>query len=206
MNTNNANPPQVGTSDRRQRIGLLLVFGVLVILVFCGFRAVGCLHLGSETSALRAVLMDSTEPGWKKRITIRVGGFTTALIRTGLQFAELPPEARAALNCVQGGEVGVYELDHQPRRADRGLLVAAMDKAMEKRGWTRVVGVIQEDQLVTIYLPAKGTSSKHLECCLAVLSHRNFVVAEARGNPEPLMQVLIKRFELEQNRRELAQQ
>jgi hypothetical protein len=200
------NPPLTTAPGRRQRIGLLIIFGVLVILVFCGFRAVGCLHLGSETNALRAALMDSTEPGWKKRITIRVGRFTTALARTGLQFVQLPPEARAALDSVQGGEVGVYELDHQPHCADRSHLFVAMDKAMEKKGWTRIVGVAQQDQLVSIYMPAKGFSSNRIQCCLAVLSHRELVVVAAHGNPEPLMQVLMKKFELEQRHRELARQ
>ncbi len=205
MNANPANPPVPDAPVRRQRIGLLVVFGVLVVLVFCGFRAVGCLHLGSETNALRAVLMSSTEPGWKKRITIRIGSFTTALVRVGLRFVDLPPEARAALDCVQGGEVGVYELDHEPGCAPRGPLLAAMDKAMERRSWTRVVGVVQGDQLVTIYVPAKPSSSSRLQCCLAVLSHRELVVAAARGNPEPLIQVLAKRLELEKKRHELAQ-
>jgi hypothetical protein len=80
-----------------------------------------------------------------------------------------------------------------------------MDKAMEKKGWTRIVGVAHEEELVAIYMPANRSSSNRIQCCLAVLSHRDLVVVAAHGNPEPLMQVLMKRFELEQRHRELAQ-
>ena len=60
---------------------------------------------------------------------------------------------------------------------------------MTKRGWQRVVGVVEERQLVAVYMPQRGVSERRMKCCVAVLNDRDLVVVSARGNLEPLLAI-----------------
>ncbi|MGH7967363.1 MAG: hypothetical protein ACREIC_01410, partial [Limisphaerales bacterium] len=77
----------------------------------------------------------------------------------------------------------------------RGVILDRADKAMTRRGWVRVVGVIQENQLVAVYLPRNGISSSRMKACVAVLDGRDLVVVSARGNLEPLMDIVEKHLD-----------
>jgi hypothetical protein len=124
-----------------------------------------------------------------------VGGITTALVRGGSRFFHLPPEPRAALDALHGADVGVYNLPEDPGYVERGAILTRADKAMAARGWDRVVGVIQEHDLVAVYLPHKRISLRNVRCCVAVFSGRDLVVVSAKGNIEPLLALVEKRIE-----------
>jgi hypothetical protein len=172
--------------------------------MMCAIAVVGMLHLGSEATILRKILMSSVPGTWDKKIAIRVGGITTALVRGGSRFFKLPPEPRAALDSLHGAEVGVYNLREEPGYVERGPILTRADKAMAARGWDRIVGVVEENNLVAVYMPHKKVSARNLRCCVVVFSGRDLVVVSARGNVEPLLALAEKHIEPELKRSLLA--
>ena len=148
-------------------------------------------RLGSDARALRNSLVKSSGADWDQRIALNVGGMTLGATRTGLSFANLPPEARAALQSVRGVEVGIYQLSSE-EQPDRAAMLNAADKAMTARGWYRVVGVIAEGKLVTVYMPEKETSLRRMKCCVMVSDGENMVIASADANLQPLVNCAFK--------------
>jgi len=196
-------PPAIQPSSRF-RTGYIVLGAIGLFLMVCGIGVVGMFQLGSETTILRKTLMSSVAGNWDKKISIRVGGITTALVRGGSRFLKLPPEPRAALDSLNGAEVGVYNLREEPGYVERGPILARADKAMATRGWDRVVGVVQENDLVAVYMPHKKLSARNLRCCVVVFSGRDLVVVSARGNVEPLLALAEKHIEPDLKRSLLA--
>jgi hypothetical protein len=162
---------------------LLAAFFMGVFVVWGFFR------LSSESEALRESLMGSVQGKWDKKIGLHVGVFSTALVRAGSRFFEMPPEPRAALEAIRSVEFGIYELREDPGPIDAGAILARADKAMSGRGWQRAVGVVHEHQVVAVYLPRREVRLGSLKCCLLVLESRNLVVLSAKGNLEPLVEL-----------------
>jgi hypothetical protein len=167
-----------------------------VLLVFFGFALLAAagvasyFRLSSETTALRRSVMASVPGHWDKKIAVNIGYFTMGLVRCGTHFIKMPPEPRAAMNALSGAEVGVYKLQEEPQAADARAIFASADKAMQRRGWERIVGVAKERELVAVYMPRKGLSLEHMRCCVMVWHGRELVVASARGNLAPLMDLV----------------
>ena len=179
----------------KPRKGYLLLLVVLLVPLVCAFGVRGYFRLSSETKALRQTVMSAIPGQWNKRFAVHVGWLTMDLVRAGSQFVNLPPEPRAALEALHGAEVGVYKLDHDPVRIDAGAIFAAADRAMKTPGWERIVGVVEADQLVAAYVPARAVSAKRMACALVVLHQRDLVVVSARGNLQPLLQIAGRKLE-----------
>jgi hypothetical protein len=174
----------------------LALFILLCLPVLCVIGVTGYFRLGSETKALRQAMMGATPNQWEKQVAVNVGSLTLGLIRAGTRFLDLPPEARAALSALRGANVGVYQLQSDRFSGDRLAILAQADRAMKARGWERVVGVVEREELVAIYLPRKGGSTGSIRCCLGVLDDRHLVIVSARGNLDPLIDVLGGRLDL----------
>ena len=54
------------------------------------------------------------------------------------------------------------------------------DHAMAKRGWSRLVGVINENDVVLIYVLTDMTDGDPIEVCLAVVNDEELVVASTQ--------------------------
>lgn len=160
----------------------------LTIIVAVG-GVTSYLRLGSQTSALRDGLIQCVPGDWKKRVVVNVGGITMALVRTGLKFVKLEPQARAAVNTVRGAEVGVFELRGAPRDIDSGAILGRTDRAMARQGWERAVGVSHDRQLVAVYFPRRKLSPGRVRGCVLVFDGRTLVVVSARANIEPLLEL-----------------
>jgi hypothetical protein len=164
----------------------------LVLCLFC-LPLLGALgiasyfRLSSETRALRSSVMESVPGKWNQQIAVNVGGWTLGLVRFGSSFFNLPPEAKAALQFLQGAEVGVYELQGSSPTLNYSRVLTAADQSMKKRGWERIVGVVQGRQLVAVYMPRALSGIKQMECRVVVLDEHDLVVVSARGNPESLL-------------------
>ena len=199
-------PPNSTNTDRPGRIqaGYVVLAVVLLFLTACAIGVVGIFHLSSESTVLRQSVMGSVAGTWDKKIAIHVGSIVTALVRGGSRFFNLPPEPRAALDAVHACEVGVYNLRDEPGSVERGMILTRADKAMARRGWDRAVGVIQENQLVAVYVPHKKVSLGNLRCCVLVFSGRDLVVVSARGNAEPLLALAEEHMQPELKRKLLA--
>lgn len=168
---------------------------IVCLLAFCGIGVAGFFRLGSETRALRGALMRTVAGQWDKRFAVHVGSLTLGLARVGSRFVPLPPEPRAAFDALRGAEVGVYRLQQRPEPVDATAILRAADQAMRERSWSRVVGVVNDNTIVGVYVPDRGRSPGRAACCLMVLQHRNLVVASVRGNLGPLWELAAQRLD-----------
>jgi hypothetical protein len=180
---------------------------VLIPLLTLGGLALGVasyFHLSSDTRALRSELTRASGAEWQQQIGLSVGNVTLGLVRAGLSWTPIEPEARAALRTVRGVEVGVYELAAGTERPDRTAMLAAADSVMNARGWERVVGVLDGGQLVGVYLPAEMGSPQRVKACVVVLDGKQLVVVSARANLEPLLECLRRQHDWHAEVRSLA--
>jgi hypothetical protein len=143
-------------------------------------------RLSSSSQALGSAIMESAPGHWHKRVAVNVGYLTLGLVRFGSSFFHLAPEPRAALQSLYRGEVGVYQLDEPIPLPDYALILRTADKSMRRRGWERIVGFTQGRQFVAIYAP-NNVRLKGVSCCVAVLEEQNLVIASARGDISPLL-------------------
>jgi len=147
-------------------------------------------HLSSDTRALREGLMKASGAEWRQQICLNLGSFTFGAARAGLAFVPLDPEARAAVSAVRGAEVGIFQLTSDRNRPDNAAMLTIADEVMNGHGWERVVGVLHEEQLVGVYLPAKTISARRAKCCVMVFDGRQLVLVRANANLEPLLECL----------------
>ena len=190
MNSTPVPPAKSSTAFLCLFLGLVIVPSALMGLLVLGVT--GYFRLSSDTRALRSGLIAASGADWHQKIALNVGGFTLGLARAGLSFVPLDEPARAALQTVRGGEVGIFELSAEKKLPDRAAMLVAADKAMGARGWERAVGVMDEHDLVAIYVPVKNVSLKRLHCCVLVFDGRQMVLVSARTNPQPLVECLLK--------------
>lgn len=196
-------PPQIKPASHL-RVGHVVLMGLPLVFLLGVVGVTGYFRLGSDTAALRESVMAPSSGQWHRKIAVHVGWFTTSLVRFGSRWLKLEAEPRAALESLHGVEVGVYELepDGAPYRFNAAL--ARADKAMLRRGWERIVGVSQEQQLVAVYLPHRALSTHNIKCCVLVFNGHDLVVASVRGNLEPLMAIAEKHLQPAPNNFPLA--
>jgi hypothetical protein len=161
-------------------------------------------HLSSDTRALRNRLMEASGVEWRQQIGLNIGRFTFGAVRAGLSFVTLDPEARAAVQAVRGAEVGIYELVSERSHPDGAAMLAVADKVLNDRGWERVVGVLDGEELVSVYLPAKTISARRVKCCVVVFDGQRMVMVRATANLEPLLECLRNQTDIRANLRSLA--
>jgi len=193
MNT----PPQyqpIGGAKHSISVLRWFVYLMLVGLGLFALAALGVtsyLQLSSDTAALRDAVQEASRAEWRKVVALNIGDATFLLVRAGLSCAKIPEEPRAALNSIRACEVGVYEAAGGAS-ADRAVMIARADKAMNRRGWERIVGIRDREDLVAVYVPRKIDSPKNVRGCVLVFDGRQLVVVSAKGNLEPLVELALK--------------
>jgi len=192
--------PEVGPAPAfsghfRFRKWHLTVLLILCLPLCCVIGIAGYFRLSSESRVLRGSLMESVGGQWDKKFAIHVGGLTMGVVRLGSHFIHLAAEPRAALDTLHGAEVGIYRLREEPASLDAAAIFNSMDRAMKARGWDRVVGVARERELVAVYIPRKVFRPAKISCCVMVFHDRELVIASARGNLEPLLEIARKRID-----------
>lgn len=171
----------------KKRLWGKLQIACVVGLVTIGLT--GCFRVSSDVGALRDSVMKAAHAEREERIEIGVGPLTLNLARAGLSFVDLEPEARTVLHAVRSAEVGVYKLRNERQRLNHATMLSAADKTMAARGWDRVVGVLNRNELVAIYVPGNVRSTRNLKVCLVTVNGHELIVASARSNLEPLMEL-----------------
>jgi hypothetical protein len=148
------------------------------------------LHVSGEVAAMRDSVLESTAVDGDTEIELSVGPLIFGMLRTGLNFVELEPEVRSALGAVRGTSVGVYRVDRSGW--DQSEMMAKVDAAMSRRGWERLVAVLENQQCVLAYLPARIPSPRDLRLSVLVLDGEQLVVTYARVNPEPVFELALR--------------
>jgi len=202
------NPSSLPPVPRRSA-GCLWLWGFLaaplLLLVVLAAGVASCFRLGSDARALRNELIKSSGVEWRQQIALNAGCLTLGAVRAGLSCVKLDPGARAALQSVRNAGVGVYQLPSGTPPPDRAAMLAAADTAMTARGWERVVGVIDGQDLVTVYMPGKDVSSHRVKCCVTVFDGSEMVLVSAQANLEPLVEYALNQPGLRAQARRLTQ-
>lgn len=151
----------------------------------------GCFRVGSETRALRDAGLEFGVKEGEEKIELGVGFFTVGLAKLGTKYIDMPPEAKMILGSVNGAECSVYEI--QGLKKDLSQVLAQADKAMDKRGCDRVVGVVSKRDLVAVYVPRNMSSHRNMSISVLVLNENQMVCATARGDLEPVVQMALEK-------------
>ena len=146
--------------------------------------------ISGEVRELRRGMAKSFPQGWSKEIEVKAPRPLLWAGRRVVSWVNVEPDVRDAIQVVRGGQVGVYRLHEEPSRRQLGELLGRTDQAMDRRGWDRVVGVLNRHELVAVYMPAGADEDIELRGCVLVVSSRDLVLASVEGNLEPLARLV----------------
>lgn len=178
--------PSAGLGTWLLRIFLgcfLLAVGVPIAL------AVALLHLSGDTRALRNAAIEGDSATWKKRIELHVGAIPFAAARMALPFVRVDEDAKTAFSSLRSVEFSIHELTSS--EPDRARVIAEADARMSRRGWDRVVAVLNRDTAVSVY--TQGEPGDDLKISALVLNARHMVAVTGRGNLQPIFQLAMKK-------------
>jgi len=160
-----------------------------------GLAAYSVLTLDRDVAVLRKQVMAATDTTWKTQVQLSVGRWLIGLVRTGFSFVKSKDmaDAKLALSSVRQASVGVYKRESAGSDSwSRERLLVDADRAMNRRGWTRLVGVVDQKDTVLIYVPAKYDAEEPIDLCLSVVNERELVVVSATIAPEGLAELIQK--------------
>lgn len=167
-----------------------LFLGLLLLLLFAGGLLVWSFVPGGEVRAMRRALDDAEAPPAKTKVAFGVGWPALAVARLVTAVADVEADARLALRSVRRADVSVQELDRELNRAQRLTLLESVDRSLERKGWERIVGVLEEDETVGVYLSTKSSSADDLRVAVLVLSGKELVSVAVRCDVEPLVELV----------------
>lgn len=187
--------PSVSIPGSRRRIlrwfligiGLCLTpFAILVI------AAASYFVLDRDTVALREQVMRATDARWHTQVQMSLGNATINAVNFGLHFVRTKNGADVCnvLAAVKRVSVGIYECKPSSSRGWPEQFLADTDRVMQKRGWSRLISVVGENNSVLIYVPQDRNGEETMEVCLAGVSRHELVVATARLDASALAELV----------------
>lgn len=159
----------------------------VVALAVLAAGVASCFRSGSEVRALRRELAKVGGPDGRKQVSLSAGRVVLSAIRAGLSFAPLEPEVRAALRAVRSVDLSVWDVACGINGLESADFLAAADNALCARGWERVVGVMDGNQTVGVYLSTRNDASSRMNGCVVVLDGQQIVIACVRADLAPLL-------------------
>lgn len=173
-------------------VGLFVAPWLLLAIVVASY-----VTLDRDAAALRRHVMAATGADWHTKIQLDVGRVTFGAVRSCLFF--MPDEveartARQALAAVRHASVGVYELASAKLHLNREQLITHTDHAMQKRGWTRIVGVADGADNVLVYAADDTAAGAPLSLCIAVVNGKELVIVSAEIDADQLNELVIDRL------------
>lgn len=171
-----------------------VVFWILALCALSGLAvvalALNTITLDRDARLLRNEILAAIDRPSSTQVQLSVGPTIIGSVRLGLVFcADAPREARIALKAVSDASVGVYRLKGGSRDLAGAKLFAMSDRAMNDRGWTRVVGVNQNNESVLVYMPTKSSEHGTQRVCVAVCKRDQLVVVSGTANLESLVEL-----------------
>lgn len=193
MNPSTSNPNRT-LFQRALRIVLIGSGLCLAPFVILALVALSYFGLPRDAAALRQQIFAATPAGWSTKVQVNLGESTLGAANLGLRFVdnENIAQAREFLAAVKRASVGVYERDTVLAKWSRPELFAMTDRVMEKRGWARLVGVVDGKSTVLVYGPQRMTDEQSVEICVAVIDGKDLVVASAKVDTNSLDELIRK--------------
>jgi hypothetical protein len=191
------NPAPQTPAPRRRRIWLWVLLGAglcLTPFALLGIAAVSYLTLDRDVRTLRHHVMASTDADWSTKVQVSVGRVTLGVAGQVLRFVEHKDiaDARLALGAVKHASVGVYERSSGRDDWSGEELFTKTDRAMQKRGWTRLVGVLNKQEAVLVYVQDDADEGDPINLCVAVANGRELVVVSTTVDPDELGELVAK--------------
>jgi len=192
MNPTPATPTPARRSYTRWIVAGLILLVAPVFIVAAGVFSL--LTLDRDAALLRRGVMAATGSDWHTKVQMNLGWGTLGTARTILRFIEHKDiaDARLALKAVHSASVGVYERKVRDDDADLNQMLVHTDKMMEKRGWSRLVGVVDGRQTVLVYTSDPVKSGDKIDLCLAVVDGKELVVVSTRVDASVLAELVEK--------------
>jgi hypothetical protein len=185
------NPAPSATPAPRRQVWRWVLLGAGLCLAPFALLAVVVMSyviLDRDVRVLRNHVMDATDAAWNTKVQMSVGRLTLGAIGQGLRFVDHKDmdDARLALRSVKQASVGVYERRSGGEDWFHEQLFTETDRAMQKRGWIRMVGVAEKKETVLIYVQEDLDEGEPFEICLAVVNGKEMVVASTTVDAEAL--------------------
>lgn len=198
---------QVSPAPRRRVWRWVLLGAGLCLAPFAllAMAAVSYLTLDSDVRTLRRHVMAATDAEWCTRAQVSVGRMTLGAIGQGLRFVDHKDmaDARLALRAVKHASVGVYERTSREANWSREELFMKTDRAMQQRGWSRLVGVADRNETVLVYVADDFDKDEPVELCVAVVSGKEMVVASTTIDARALGELVAKHSKGDDLKRQL---
>lgn len=185
------NPVPQATPGPRRHVWRWVLLGAglcLAPFVLLAVAVVSYVTLDRNVRVLRNHVMEATDAGWSTKVQMSVGRLTLGAIGQGLRFVDHKDMAdvRMALRSVKHASVGVYERRSGGNDWSREQLFVETDRAMQKRGWTRMVGVAEKKETVLVYVQDDLDEDEPFEICVAVVNGKELVVVSTTVDGEAL--------------------
>jgi len=168
--------------------GICLTPFVVLALV-----ALSYLGLHRDAAVLRQQIFAATPSGWSTKVQVNLGESTLGAADFGLRFVhsdEKLNQARDALAAVKRTSVGVYQRETTLADWSRAELFSKTDQVMAKRGWSRLVGVVDGKSTVLVYGPQKSATGQSVEVCVAVINEKDLVIVSAKLDASALDELI----------------
>ena len=176
----------------------------VALLALAAYGVTGYFRLSPEMAGLRDGLQSASGQPWQRKIAVNVGRPTFFAVRNGLSLVHMQDEARVALQTIRACEVGIYETSAGTDPEKRAALLTAADAAMSKRGWERIVGVMDGENLVAVFVPASLKSTDDFKCCVMVMEGHKMILASTRANLDAAIKLAMARADFGPMRGALA--
>ena len=194
MNSNPESTPAAAAVPRRRFKWRYLFLGVLAAGALLVVALVLSLLPGREVRVIRSAVAGAHSAGVDTKISFGVGRVALGLARFIGGCGPLDSDAKLALGAIRGADVSIQELRGKLAPRERLNVLEATDEAMGRKGWERVVGVVEGDahmgdEIVGIYAPRTLKSDDELSLALFVLEDRQLITVAARCRLEPLIEL-----------------
>jgi hypothetical protein len=155
--------------------------------------AFAVLHVSGDTRVLRNAVIHGDDAKWRKQVEVNVGWLPLWIARCVIPFTPAPPEARQAFSALRSVEVSVNELrESQP---DRARMLREADENMRKRGWDRVVGVLDHHTAVAIYAHPETGWGGNVKVSVLVVDGKQMVAVSGSAKLQPVLDLAISKAE-----------
>ncbi len=192
MNSPVPPPVPVAKSERRLARWMIIAFLVMITpVVVVGVGVVSLFGLSGDAAFLKREVMAASDAKWNTKVQVSAGWCVLTAARTIMSFVdhEHRDEARLALAAVRRASVGVYERIGRAGELSTERLIAEIDQKMRKRGWNRLVGVVERDETVLVYTSDDLDAGDQMELCVAVLDGDDLVVVSTKVDAGKLIEL-----------------
>jgi len=183
-------------TPRRHSAWPWIVGLILAPFVILGSAVVSAFRLDADAAALRRQIAAAGGGHWGTQVQFSVPAGAVGLARAATAcIHDLPSEARDGLAALESASVGVYAWTGADAAGPGRHTIADADRGMARRGWTRIVGVVDDRNTVLIYAPADAGTARPDRLCLAVCDGRQLVVVAARFDGRALARLIGREIE-----------